>query len=100
MTPRELNRLLNAAPAAPVSPAPPDRALKVWESISRGWDPERIEWQRWLRRWWPWAALTVLAASILVAGWPHGKHEADSPQPPGLQLFQNAAGSPSAVPGT
>ncbi|HWB07390.1 MAG TPA: hypothetical protein VG796_30475 [Verrucomicrobiales bacterium] len=97
MTPRDLNRLLHAASAEPVPSSPKERAASVWQSISRGWDPEQIEWQRWLRRWWPWAALAVLAAAATVAEWPHGRHSGPDSRPPALQLFQEAAGSPSVT---
>ncbi len=95
MTPRDLNRLLHAASAATDSPAGKDRAAGVWESISRGWDPERIEWQRWLRRWWPWAALTVVVVALAISEWPHGRHADRVKEPPALQLFQEAAGTPA-----
>jgi hypothetical protein len=94
MTPHELNRLLQAASTAPVPPAAKDRARTVWESISRGWDPEEIEWQRWLRRWWPWAALTVVVVTGVVAEWPHGRHSPDLNGPPAMKLFQEPAGGP------
>jgi hypothetical protein len=93
MTPRDLNRLLHAASVSADPPDVEDRVETVWRGIARGWDPERIEWQRWLRRWWPWAALTVGVVTLVVSEWPHGRHP-DATHPPALSLFQEAAGTP------
>ena len=84
MTPRELDRLLQSSASAPAAEGQ-GRAAAVWLHIRRGWDPERIEWQRWLRRWWPWVLVVVLAVAGLTASLPHGQHEASSP--PSLVLF-------------
>lgn len=99
MTPRDLDRLLHSAAAAPVSPSltSRDQARAVWARLARGWDPERIEWQRWLRRWWPWVILTVFAAAGLVAALPHGDHLRPETEPPVMEVFQQAAGSPDKV---
>ena len=88
MTPRELDRLLAAASTVP-PPPPGGFAQRVLAGIRRGWDPERIEWQRWVRRWWPWAALCVLIATVTVSVLPHGGHA--EPEPPALRLFQPPA---------
>ncbi len=93
MTPRDLNRLLHAASDSTTQPAAKDRSASVWQSISLGWDPERIEWQCWLRRWWPWAVLSTAAATAFVIEWPHGRH-ATTQEPPALRLFQEAAATP------
>jgi hypothetical protein len=93
MTPRELDRLLQSSASAPAAGGQ-GRGAAVWRHIRRGWDPERIEWQRWLRRWWPWVVAVVLTVAGLTASLPHGKHEASSP--PALVLFgESNAGKPS-----
>lgn len=95
MTPRRLQGLIHKAAAAPSGgQRSADRAAAVWQHIRRGWDPERIEWQRWLRRWWPWVAVMVVAVAALVAALPHGPHEASAPPP--LRLFSEALTAPAA----
>jgi len=95
MTPRRLHDLLRTASTTlPAGRFSADRAAAVWQHIRRGWDPERIEWQCWLRRWWPWVAVMVVAAAALVAALPHGPHGAFTPPP--LRLFSEALTAPSA----
>jgi len=91
MTPRQFDQLLRSAAATSAAEAPRDRAAAVWRQIRRGWDPERIEWQRWLWRWWPWVAVVVLAAALGIALLPHGKHEASTPPPLGLFSESNVS---------
>lgn len=69
------------------------RATAVWEQIRGGWDPERIEWQRWLRRWWPVVLVIVLAVSLGISFLPHGSHTPASP--PRLELFGENTGHPA-----
>ncbi len=97
MTPRQFDHLLRTAAATPAAESHRDRAAAVWQHIRRGWDPERIEWQRWLRRWWPWVALVVLAAAMGIASLPHGKHEHANPPPLGLFRESNVS-APSSAP--
>jgi len=97
MTPRRFDDLLRTAAETPAVAAPRDRAAAVWRHIRRGWDPERIEWQHWLRRWWPWVAVVVLAAALGIALLPHGEHGATGPPPLGLFNETNVS-APAAAP--
>jgi hypothetical protein len=91
---RRLNHLLGAASAAHCPDSQAGRARQVLARIASGWDPERIEWQQWLRRWWPWVAVTVLASAWIVAALPHDGHAPAEPQPPVMELFRQPAGNP------
>ena len=96
MTPRKIDELLHSAAAAPIpAGGSQERSRAVWEHIRNGWDPERIEWQRWLHRWWPWVAAVVLLSSAAVAALPHGKHDAASP--PVLGIFGGGAVNPNTA---
>lgn len=92
MNSRDLHQLLNSA--ASVEPAnrrtPAGLAQRVWERIEQGWDPEFIEWQRWVKRLAPWAGLLVVLVTLTIALLPHGNHE--STKPPSLSLFAQPTG--------
>ena len=88
MNSRELKHLLNAASSSPAG-APTGLAKRVWERIEQGWDPEWIEWQRWVKRLAPWGGALILLVTFASAFMPHGSHR--DMHPPALSLFAQPA---------
>ena len=88
-----LDSILQAAATSTSAHPDPQRWAAIRSHLARGWNPERIEWQRWLRRWSPWAAAATLISAATIASLPHGTHKA--PHPPALVLFSEPPASPA-----